>query len=1241
VVKPKFECPYCGELIVEGATTCPSCRLSLSEFLKGKEPVSSEKTIDQILDEIVSLKSGEAKKEERRAACPGCSWPLDGSESKCPKCGREFVPVKGRPCPICATNVPMGTDECPRCGAQLDRRAQAKTHTAEPAAPKVTPRREVDLEARLDELSKMIPCGKCGVLLRPTDAKCPSCGMDVTISKLQRDLDELEADEGVESVQKRQVADVALQALNEIEKQTRVRSRTRKLRTGKLTTVRAKQRMVSGAGLSNGVGQINGNGMINGRGRINGVGRTNGTGATNGRSFVNGTGISNGLKSRGRPGLGRRGSFLLKWQFLAVLIAIAIIIPTLVALSYVRKGSPYGIDGDFGDWSDARMFGVLVQSDSSSIAISEWSVATDGSSLFLYIRTSGATLGSQEAGSFNLFVDSDCSASTGYVVDALGADYMLQVQGWNGTVQSSALYERSGASDQYDWSSWLLMESLSTAISGTRLEAEARMPSALGDAAKYLLTSKDSVDDSSVGYMASAAGGVLVVSQEPDPTMSDDGLVALDPSAPVLHLRFSCQGAGGTVNSVVPSVFGAPIASTIGSFSLKVGETHDETVTVDTSTVNAGQLVTATAIASGIDSTFAGVEIVGDGVSAYAGTPKSSIVIDGAFADWTVPLLEDSDLSPVADRDINVDRFANVNSSDSSFFYVSVVGQMCHGTYVPSTISKPHGGGGGGGGVVTPSRVTAEDTLRIYIDSDKNSSTGYSYSIGSDHIGADYMVEVKGVYGMIVSSALYTRSQGNWTQTSATVDAMNDRQRIEIGVTSSDIGGKSNISYMIETTSWAGKGDTATPGPSRLRSMVSSFAGGIGFDTWPIDSSTADAAATAMSCQRKVFYDGTNYWSFYYDGVNTVHKYSTDNGVTWTRLGTVFKTTGVNEASVWYDSGNNIVYVVGDTATASKNVTIQKGAVTPATHNISWAASDSVLAVSSNDLAGKNSFISRDTNGYLWILSSNFSQTQPVRYDLTAFESTAANSITSWSYSGQMLASPSSGDNVKGSIVPSGSGSDVWAIYAYAGTVSSRKYTGTWQNPQTVIYTGGGSQANTDNSPPSAVVDSRGVVHVVYGTNRKSGQNSIPTIQYARNNSGATTFSTPVDLDAYIPADVGDYYPTISLDSSTDNLYVFWLRSDSSLTPQTLMGRKCVAGTWSNLTFGSQTTYAKQYLNSIYSVSGESKICWQWTQNTSSPIQVMFDTNIPEFSSLVLPSIFVCAAIVLVRRSRRRERRSS
>jgi len=302
----------------------------------------------------------------------------------------------------------------------------------------------------------------------------------------------------------------------------------------------------------------------------------------------------------------------------------------------------------------------------------------------------------------------------------------------------------------------------------------------------------------------------------------------------------------------------------------------------------------------------------------------------------------------------------------------------------------------------------------------------------------------------------------------------------------------------------------------------------------------------------------------------------------------------------------------------------------------SKAVSDSTLAASSNALAGKNTYISKDSNGYLWVLSSNCSQAQPTRYQLTAFISSAVNSTGSWAFSGQMLGAANSNDNVKGSIVPAGSGSDVWVIYTYSGFVASRKYTGTWQVSQSSIYNGGGSSANTDNSPPSVVVDGKGVVHVVYGTGRKTGgQTSIPSIEYSHNNTGATTFAASVDLDAFIDAGVGDYYPTISLESSTNNLYVFWLQSDTTLVPKTLMGRVCVSGSWSNDTFESQTSYAKQYLTSIYSTSGEFKICWQWTQNTTLPINVLFDHRIPEFGDLTLP---ILGFLVIFAANRQRSR---
>jgi hypothetical protein len=97
------------------------------------------------------------------------------------------------------------------------------------------------------------------------------------------------------------------------------------------------------------------------------------------------------------------------------------------------------------------------------------------------------------------------------------------------------------------------------------------------------------------------------------------------------------------------------------------------------------------------------------------------------------------------------------------------------------------------------------------------------------------------------------------------------------------------------------------------------------------------------------------------------------------------------------------------------------------------------------------------------------------------------------------------------------------------------------------------------------------------------------------------------------------------LDSSTGNLLVFWIQIDT----MAIHCSRNVSGTWSELTLSGQTTYTKQYLSSIYSGPGEQYVCWQWTQNTTSPMEVQFD-KIPEFPGIAMPVLVVVALFVVV-----------
>ncbi len=1083
------------------------------------------------------------------------------------------IPESRHTCPFCAKELQGGEAKCPRCGIPL-----------------------------ISE-NEMLECPECGALAPQNAKACPSCGVGF------EEEPQVLGPPPIDEVPPSPIPQRPFPPIKPVEPSP----------AEVVTSVPAGIPVPATEGLVNGRGAVNGTGLVNGRGAVNGTG------------FVNGTGITDGSPVEGRITPGRKGGLHVarRWQFFAVLIALAIIIPTFIYISYSQETNAVTVDGKFGEWAHIDKYGMYETGGSTETSVDQWAVEMNGAALFLYVKTQGDLMASSSVSSLYLFVDSDSSSTSGYRVSGIGADYLLELDGWNGSVQSSSIsqYEPQTSTDQYDWSSWIKVGSLVSEISGNQLEAKADMPYAPSLNARFLLFTQDDIG-SSVSYAAPETGGLLVVKQEPGSGIDTAGIIAPSASAAILKLTLTCEGQSGTVGSLTPMVSGASLVTTFQDISLTVGQERVLEVLVDTSSLASGSSVTAWLTSSRVSSTFAEVAIVGAVARAYVAAPPATIQIDGAFGDWAGRTSTDVDSIPVGNENVDMDAVGAVNDTDQSYFYVSVVGQMCGGSYVPMIVTKPSGGGGGGGGIFTPARKTGEDVLRIYIDSDLSQTSGYQVSIPSKTLGADYMVEVKGLDGEIVSRSLMSYGSGRWNVVAgSSISAANDLHQLELGILTAQISGSSSWDYVVETTDWSGRFDISTSVPQGTRA-------------WIIDGTTTSPDATAMSYQRKIFYDGTNLWSFYWDGSDTVYKYSTDLGVTWTVGGTVFKTAGAKEASIWWDAANSAVYVVADISTASLNVRLQKGTVTPATHTINWVGgADRTLAVSSNVLGGKNAFISRDASGYIWVMSSNCTSTAPARYDLSAFKSTAVDSITGWSYAGNMLTVDDPSPNLKGSILPAGTGTDMWAVYGYSGNVSARKYSSSVWSAQSAIYTIGGGNSNpgnTDNAPPCAVVGSDGVIHVIFGNGHDQGGISKPWIYYVYN--AGSGWSVPYRLDAVLNT-YGNVYPTISADSSTGNIYAFWIETDTNGVGVTVMGKRNASGIWTALTLSGQTAGVKQYLNSIYSAAGEPNICWQWTQNTTSPIEVTFD-KLPEFKTVVLPVLFLALLILVgMRRTRVRSRR--
>lgn len=553
------------------------------------------------------------------------------------------------------------------------------------------------------------------------------------------------------------------------------------------------------------------------RGLTSTAGMTNGTRETSvtatvertavpaGVGLTNGTGIST---PRGtRPSV--RVSAVRRWQFLAVLAAVAIVVPVFYFIFLVTP-TELAVDGKFGDWSDAAKFGMEVQAIGAGISVSEWSVQNEESSLYWYINVEGTLMGTSNVDSFYLFVDSDHNSRTGYSVSTLGADYLLVLDGWEREVRTASLMEYGSSTDPLDWNSWIGYGSMSYSLNSDRIEVKADMPVVLGNSARYLLLSQTTSPDQdfSVSYPVPASGGLLIARIEPGSSIDQTlGTVPASANVAFAKLILSCDGTGGSVATLTPTVLGATLVSSFTGTSLTPGEEKSFDITIDTSSVPATSAVSAVLTEYDIASTFGDAVISQGSVQAYVGTAPASIEIDGAFGDWLSRPIADSDISPVANPNINMTKTAFDGATSFASFYVSVEGEMFKGAYAPS--AKVKASGGAGGGPVTLPRKSGEDILRIFIDSDISNSTGLLATRDGKTVGADYLIDIRGTNGEIVSKELLVYNGVGWTATTNGVSAAKDMQQLELNVSTASIGGDAAIATIIETTDWKLRSDWA------------------------------------------------------------------------------------------------------------------------------------------------------------------------------------------------------------------------------------------------------------------------------------------------------------------------------------------------------------------------------------------------------------------------------------------------
>jgi hypothetical protein len=562
-------------------------------------------------------------------------------------------------------------------------------------------------------------------------------------------------------------------------------------------------------------GLTNGDGFVNGRGRVNGL--VNGMGLTNGIGKVNGLGLINGtFRHKGKTILRGKSKPILKVLF----VILVFLIPTALFFLYIDDGEYIKVDGKFADWTDvSKTPDTLNDAPDPNVDIIEYTIEEELDLLSIYIRVegdifTGGPSPENVADVVNVFIDSDGNPETGYRVDGLGVDYMVNVYGLAGEIHSSGLFEYQATRDPsgIDWNAFKASFAVSSRASGSELELQVFTEDIewTGDGKVRVYTRSWTGAEDMADYNIGKQDGALNVKQE--------GLgvqvMAKSVNSKLLNLNLKAVNDDVSVEFITLTQLGTASVSTVNvdgrnypvvgnkvlmDFSpplkIEAGQTRLLQVTANLENVMDGAT-----LGFKIDKTTdiktedATVTLESDLVDyvAYVGAYPTWIEIDGAFGDWRPQYIIDDSQGETDNDNVEIVKYGSKSDGNKLSFYLSVGGEMMEGLMIPTEnpqiITRPPSGPSGpgvGGPTDVPLPVNqGEDVVRILIDTDNDVGTGFKpFTSGLDafQLGADYMLEMKGKNGETFEQGIYSFSGGSqmlfdWTRVKDLVAGLDDAQ---------------------------------------------------------------------------------------------------------------------------------------------------------------------------------------------------------------------------------------------------------------------------------------------------------------------------------------------------------------------------------------------------------------------------------------------------------------------------------
>lgn len=482
-------------------------------------------------------------------------------------------------------------------------------------------------------------------------------------------------------------------------------------------------------GLTNGAGSTNG--LTNGLGRVNGLisGLARGEGRTNG--LVNGNGFTNGRRGRSPRPLPRAGrEWMRSVAGIAAVIVLIVLAPILASvLTTPPAVTGIAIDGTFTDWT-----GVPAYTDpprdqpNPDVDLVEYKVAAEDTALALYARVSGsAFVGAGDTADILVaLVDTDGRRDTGYDAGPIGADYAVELVGWNYGIHEAPLYQFDPAANRRDWYGFKGVGGARAASSGP--EVEFSLDIDRPDTARVLLVAVDGQGHTDAAdAIVSPAKPALIVREAtiaPDvvTTTAGVGILRLDlvrpgPAVAVTAVNVTKRGSlsdAGATLTLYRDVDGdgalTPADVAVGSAGLTNGQAsfpYSLAVTSNITLFVAADFTTPMPANESFGLALADVASTGLVSLSSSGVTLSYLVsapeptVDGAFADWNaVPRTADpfgdvanrSGQRPFYNANVDLTEVASNVGADVSF-YLRVDGTMLGGVDVPNLRARPAAAG--------------------------------------------------------------------------------------------------------------------------------------------------------------------------------------------------------------------------------------------------------------------------------------------------------------------------------------------------------------------------------------------------------------------------------------------------------------------------------------------------------------------------------------------------------------------